>query len=113
MSKKDKNRVQVVYSTNPNFNYETESQEETQTLAPGQQQLKIYLDRLGGGKVVCRITGFVGSEADLTQLAKTLKQKCGVGGNAKEGDILIQGDKREQLLQILSKDGYKVKKAGG
>ncbi|HQQ94761.1 MAG TPA: translation initiation factor [Bacteroidia bacterium] len=113
MSKKDKSRIDVVYSTNPNFQYREEPGEEAQTLAPAQQNLKIYLDRLGGGKLLSRLSGFVGSKSDLEALAKELKQKCGVGGNAKDGDILIQGDKREKMLEILLKAGYKAKKAGG
>lgn len=113
MSKKDKNRLNVVFSTNPNFKYEEETKAENSTLEPSQQNLKVYLDRLGGGKFVSRVTGFIGTEADLNWLAKSLKQKCGVGGNAKDGDILIQGDKREKLIELLIKDGYKAKKAGG
>ena len=113
MSKKDKNRVNVVYSTNPNFSYEEEQQAASDTLPPNQQNLKIFLDRIGGGKTVSRISGFVGTDHDLNDLAKTLKQKCGVGGNAKDGEILIQGDNRDKLLDILHKMGYKAKKAGG
>lgn len=113
MAKKDKHRTNVVYSTNPDFKYETTEREEQSTLAPAQQQLKIFLDRLGGGKMVSRITGFAGSQASLETLAKRLKQKCGVGGNTRDGDILIQGDNREKLLTILSQEGYRVKKAGG
>lgn len=113
MSKKDKGRINVVYSTNPNFKFEEESTGDQETLAPQQQQLKIFLDRIGGGKLLSRVSGFVGKEEDLQALAKTLKQKCGVGGNAKDGEILIQGDNRDKLLALLSKEGYKVKKAGG
>ena len=113
MSKKDKNRINVVYSTNPNFQYEAENNSEETTLAPAQQQLKIFLDRIGGGKMVSRISGFVGTNEDLESLAKLLKQKCGVGGNAKDGEILIQGDNRDKLIDILIKAGYKAKKAGG
>jgi len=113
MSKKDKNRINVVYSTNPDFKYESEQEEETTTLPAAQQNLKVYLDRLGGGKLLSRVTGFIGSNADLEVLEKTLKQKCGVGGNVKDGDILIQGDKRDRIVELLSKEGYKVKKAGG
>lgn len=113
MSKKDKNRVNVVYSTNPNFNYEHNDDEDAVTLEPAKQNLKIYLDRLGGGKLLTRISGFIGTEADLNDLAKILKQKCGVGGNAKDGEILIQGDNRDKILDILLKANYKAKKAGG
>lgn len=113
MSKKEKNRVNVVYSTNPNFSYQNEESEQQETLAPQQQNLKLFLDRIGGGKLVTRISGFVGKEEDLNTLAKTLKQKCGVGGNSKDGNILIQGDNREKLLDLLTKLGYKAKKAGG
>jgi len=113
MSKKDKNRLNVVFSTNPNFKYEEENPYEHDTLAPAQQNLKVYLDRLGGGKLLSRISGFIGTEADLNALAKNLKQKCGVGGNSKDGEILIQGDNREKIIALLTKEGYKVKKAGG
>lgn len=113
MSKKDKKRVNVVYSTNPDFKFETDGDEEAHTLPPAQQNLKVYLDRLGGGKMLSRVTGFVGSTTDLEALTKMLKQKCGVGGNAKDGEILIQGDNRDKIVTILSAGGYKVKKAGG
>lgn len=113
MSKKDKGRINVVYSTNPNFKFEQETNYESDTLMPGQQNLKVYLDRLGGGKVVSRVSGFVGKDADLEALGKLLKQKCGVGGNTKEGEILIQGDNRDKIVALLTKEGYKVKKAGG
>jgi translation initiation factor 1 len=113
MSKKDKTRVNVVYSTNPNFSYESEGENPSETLPPQQQNLKLFLDRIGGGKMVTRVGGFVGTEDDLNELTKTLKQKCGVGGNSKDGNILIQGDNRDKLLEILIKAGYKAKKAGG
>ena len=113
MSKKDKNRVNVVYSTNPNFKFDSEDDTNEETLAPNQQHLKVYLDRLGGGKFVSRVADFIGTTTDLENLAKLLKQKCGVGGTAKDGNILIQGDHREKLIILLTKEGYKAKKAGG
>ena len=113
MSKKDKNRKNVVFSTNPNFNYESDEQDEVETLSPSEQQLKIYLDRIGGGKLISRISGFVGKTEDIEALGKSLKQKCGVGGSVKEGEILIQGDHRDKLLNLLSQNNYKAKKAGG
>ena len=113
MSKKEKNRVNVVYSTNPSFKYENEEKDLQPTLPPQQQNLKLFLDRIGGGKLVTRISGFLGAEEDLNELAKTLKQKCGVGGNSKDGNILIQGDNRDKLLDLLTKANYKAKKAGG
>jgi len=113
MSKKDKNRVNVVYSTNPNFKFDSDDVTNEETLAPNQQHLKVYLDRLGGGKFVSRVADFIGTTTDLENLAKLLKQKCGVGGTAKDGNILIQGDHREKLIILLTKEGYKAKKAGG
>ena len=113
MSKKDKTRVNVVYSTNPNFSYENNEEETNETLPPQQQNLKLFLDRIGGGKLLTRISGFVGTENDLNDLTKLLKQKCGVGGNSKDGNILIQGDNRDKLLELLTKANYKAKKAGG
>lgn len=113
MNKKAKSRVNVVYSTNPNFKFEEEPVYEHDTLPPQQQNLKVFLDRIGGGKLISRVSGFVGTEADLTSLAKHLKQKCGVGGNSKDGEILIQGDNRDKIVDLLSKEGYKIKKAGG
>lgn len=113
MSNKNKNRSGIVYSTNPDFKPQ---QEETQheTLPPAQQDLRVLRDsKQRGGKTVTLIRGFVGSEDDLEKLTKLLKTKCGTGGSAKDGEIIIQGDKREQIMEILLKEGYRAKKAGG
>jgi|ERR1051326_866408 translation initiation factor 1 len=110
---KDKKRVNIVYSTNKNFNYETEPDEEQEKVKPGQQLLRIWLDRLGGGKTVTRISDFEGPLQELEALGKILKQKCGVGGSVKDGNILLQGDHRDKVLKILLEAGYKAKKAGG
>jgi len=110
---KNKKRVNVVYSTNPDFQYQSEESNEETTLPNADQDLRIWLDRKGGGKVVSVVKGFVGSEDDLKSLAKELKSKCGVGGSAKDGEILIQGDQREKILNHLQDAGYRAKKAGG
>src|SRR4051812_41013769 len=116
MSKKNdwKKRDGVVFSTNPDFAFEQQSSEEHVTLPPQQQQLKIFLDKnLKAGKQVTIVSGFVGSTDDLESLGKMLKSKCGVGGSVKDQEVLIQGDAREKIIQILTAAGYKAKKAGG
>jgi translation initiation factor 1 len=112
--KSSKKRTGVVYSTNPDFNYKTDGHPDMETLPPEQQNLRIWLDKKQRkGKVVTLITGFVGKQDDLDDLGKTLKSRLGTGGAAKDGEILIQGDFRDKVIDILSASGYKVKKAGG
>lgn len=104
----------MVYSTSDDFEYQYEDDFEQETLPPSEQNLKVMLDKKSrGGKQVTLVEGFVGSEDDLKDLGKTLKQKCGVGGSAKDGEILIQGDFRDKVLQVLQNEGYRAKKVGG
>lgn len=108
-----KTRLGMVYSTDPTFDYTTGDRPEAETLPPARQQLRIWLDRKQrGGKVVTLVKGFVGRDSDLEELGRLLKTRCGVGGAAKDGEILIQGDHRDRVLDILSRAGYGCKKAG-
>ena len=106
-----KKRLGVVFSTDPDFNYEEEASEEPQTLEPSRQNLIVSIDRKGrGGKQVTLVTGFVGTSDDLAGLGRTLKVKCGVGGSAKDGEITIQGDFRDRVVTLLKDMGYRAKR---
>lgn len=104
----------IVYSTNPDFQYEMDEEEVQDTLDPSEQLLYVSIDRKQrGGKEVTLVEGFVGHEDDLKDLGKLLKSKCGVGGSVKDGEILIQGNFRDKVCDLLGKEGYKTKKKGG
>lgn len=111
MAKKNdwKKRDGVVYSTEADFSYAYQQENEASTLPPQQQHLKVFLDKSGrAGKQVTLVTGFVGTSQDLADLGKILKSHCGVGGSVKDGEILIQGDLREKIVQVLNRQGYKT-----
>ena len=109
-----KERLGMVYSTDPDFEDDTAGEQEPETLAPERQNLRIWLDRKHrGGKTVTIVRGFVGREADLAELGRMLKSKCGTGGSAKDGEIIIQGDRRDRVAELLAAAGYVCKKAGG
>ena len=109
-----KDRLNVVYSTNPDFAYETDDEQEAETLEPGKQNLKVSIDRKQrAGKSVTLVQGFVGTSDDFKELAKMLKNKCGVGGSAKDGEIIIQGEFKQKVFDLLLQAGYKVKMSGG
>lgn len=113
MSKKGnfKNRIGVVYSTEDSFDYTEEGELEEDTLAPKDQKLRVELDKKNRkGKQVTLVTGFTGMTGDLKELGKLLKTKCGVGGNVKDREIIIQGDLRDKVVEILLKEGYQARK---
>ena len=102
--------IGVVYSTNPDYNYQYDDEPEAETLPPSQQKLRVAIDRHHrGGKTVTLVTGFVGTDDDLQALGKLLKRKCGVGGSAKDGEIIVQGEFVEKVKQLLVAEGYRVK----
>lgn len=104
---KAKKRVGVVYSTNHDYEYAYDSQQEIDTLPKNQQKLRLNTERAGrSGKTVTLVKGFIGSEEDITALCKLLKQKCGVGGSIKNGEVIIQGDHRQRLIEILKNEGF-------
>ncbi len=106
-----KQRLGVVYSTDPNFNYAKEEITEVETLEPSKQRLTVTIDRRNrGGKQVTLVSGFVGTQEDLAALGKTLKVKCGVGGSAKDGELTIQGDLRDKVTELLRNMGYNAKR---
>ena len=108
MKKNDwKERLNIVYSTNPDFQYSTDEKEEIDTLPKQQQKLRVNIEKNHrGGKTVTLVKNFVGNEEDMKELGKFLKTRCGVGGSVKEGEILIQGDFKEIIIELLKKEGY-------
>lgn len=114
MAKKKKEKVNIVYSTNPDYGYEYDEETEAETLPNNQQKLYVSIDKKSrAGKEVTLIEGFVGLEDDLKELGKLLKSKCGVGGSVKDGEILIQGNFRDKIITLLENEGYSTKRKGG
>ena len=114
MGKKSKKRSDVVYSTNPDFEFDNEEETEQETLPNNQQLLYVSIDRKQRkGKDVTLVEGFVGTDEDLKELGKQLKSACGVGGTSKDGEIMIQGNHRDKVIELLSKEDYKTKRKGG
>ena len=109
---KKKNKIGVMYSTNSNYEYEYESEQETLPIA--EQRLEAWIDKKNrGGKIATIVKGFVGTESDLKDLGKMLKSACGVGGSAKNGEIIIQGNVRDKVMKLLEDKGYFCKRVGG
>lgn len=114
MAKKSKKRIDVVYSTNPNFSFDDDNDDDNETLSNNQQKLKVLIDRKQRkGKEVTLVTGFVGSDEDLKILGKLLKSKCGGGGAVKDGEIMVQGNHFQKVFDLLIAENYNVKKVGG
>ena len=109
---KKKNKKLTVYSTNPNFEYDEDNQENI-TLEPSDQLLEVWIDKHRAGKTAIIIKGYVGNLSDIKTLSKKLKTKCGVGGSVKNGEIIIQGNVRDKIMDILKQDGYRYKRVGG
>lgn len=108
-----KDRLNVVYSTNPDFQYQQSEQNDQETLPPQKQNLIVAIERKNrGGKTVTLVKGFIGSEYDLAELGKKIKTKCGVGGTAKDNEIIIQGEFKNRIADLLKEWGYKVKVSG-
>ena len=109
---KKKNKKLTVYSTNPNFEYDEDNHEDI-TLEPSDQKLEVWIDKHRAGKTAIIIKGYVGNLSEIKALSKKLKTKCGVGGSVKNGEIIIQGNVRDKIMDILSQDGFKYKRVGG
>ena len=111
MAKKDKNRMGVIYSTNPDFEFQSSESAEDMTLPPAKQDLRVTLDaKMRAGKQVTLVSGFIGTTSDLEILGKKLKTKCGVGGSTKDGLVILQGEFRDKVLKALLDEGYKAKR---
>ena len=112
MGKNKKNKKGVLYSTNPDFEYEYD-EDEMKTLNPNKQNLQVCIDKHRAGKIAVLIKGFIGNTDDLKSLGKMIKKKCGVGGSVKNKEIIIQGNVRDKVMEILEKEGYNYKRVGG
>ncbi len=115
MAKKKNERIGTVYSTNPDYSYIHEDElEETEDLSANQQKLRVMIDRKKRrGKEVTLVTGFEGTKETLKELGKMLKSKCGVGGSVKDGEIIIQGNFKEKIIDLLKSEGYTNTKGVG